>query len=65
MKIVRTLAEEDCPNGIECAKVHVLDDGRILVRGYRAPAEFVAELGLPAHEDVVVMPAYVWKESHQ
>lgn len=36
MKIVRTLADDatDCVNGVDCPACHVLDDGRLLVRGY-------------------------------
>lgn len=55
MRIVATLREA-CPNGIDCPRVFELEDGRLAVQGDRATPELLAELGLPAHETLVVVP---------
>lgn len=67
MKIIRTIAAEDCPNGIDCARVYELDNGEILVRGYRvADSETLAELGeLPANETAVIIPRDVYEEARK
>jgi hypothetical protein len=55
MKIVRTL-RDSCPNGIDCPRVHELDDGRLAIQGDRADPKLLAALGLPAHETLVIVP---------
>ncbi len=61
MRIVATLREA-CPNGIDCPRVYELDDGRLAVQGDRAAPELLAELGLPAHETLVVVPRALFPE---
>lgn len=53
---VRKLLRNSCTNGIDCPKIYELDDDRLAVQGDRANAALLAELGLPAHETMVVVP---------
>jgi hypothetical protein len=57
MKIVKMLATE-CANGVQCPEIGLLEDGTLLVRGYKVtdPDDRLA-LGLPPHEDAVIIPA--------
>lgn len=64
MRIVRTIAAEDCPNGIDCAKIHRLDDGNLLVRGYRPDGRAVDAHSLRDHEHAVRVPAEVYAAAH-
>lgn len=56
MAKVRKMLRDGCPNGIDCPRVYELDDGRLAVQGDRADADLLAELGLPAHETLVIVP---------
>lgn len=60
MKIVHTYASEYCPNGIDCAKVHGLSDGDLLVRGYKLRARART---LRAGQDAVRIPAEVYRSA--
>lgn len=52
---MRVLRELNCPNGLDCPKVHPpRDDGRVPVQGDKADDELRTELGIPDHEDVVL-----------
>jgi hypothetical protein len=53
---VRKMLRDGCPNGIDCPRVYELDDGRLAIQGDRADAALLAELGLPAHETMVIVP---------
>jgi hypothetical protein len=53
---VRKVLRNRCPNGIDCPKVLELDDGRLAIQGDRADAALLAELGIPAHETLVIVP---------
>jgi hypothetical protein len=46
-----------CPNRLTCPNVYELEDGRFVVQGDKATPELLAELGVPAHETLVVVPA--------
>ena len=59
MKIIRTLAAEDCPNGVDCAKVHELEDGNLLVRGYRTDGSATDAHTTALPERTVRIPAQV------
>ena len=66
MKIARTIVGE-CGSGPTCPEVHVLDDGRWLVRGDKlgrhGPAGALRRLlRLPGHEDAVLLPADVIRQ---
>jgi hypothetical protein len=52
MKIVRMLAHQDCGAAWDCPEVHLLDDGRALVRGFKRPPGLI---DLPDHEDAVIL----------
>lgn len=52
MRIVRMLAEQRCGAALDCPEVHLLDDGRALVRGFNPPPGFMA---LPDHEGAVIL----------
>lgn len=63
MRITRTVVGT-CGSGPTCPEVHVLDDGRWLIRGYklgrRGPAGALRRLlRLPYNEDAVLLPANV------
>ena len=63
MRIMRTVVGA-CGSGPTCPEVHVLDDGRWLIRGYKlgqtGPAgAFRRLLRLPVDEDAVLLPADV------
>ena len=75
MKIVRTLfGEKPCANGVDCPALYQLEDGNYLVRGYAAPGDVLAQLGLPrllgvfAHfgkrELAVTVPPAMIEEPH-
>ena len=53
---VEKLLRNSCTNGIDCPRIYELDDGRLAVQGDRADAALLAELGLPAHETMVIVP---------
>ena len=53
---VRKMLRNACPDGINCPRVYELDDGRLAIQGNRADTALLAELGLPAHETLVVVP---------
>ena len=61
MKITRTLAEV-CPYGFDCPRVYELEDGRLAVQGDKADSALLAELGLPAHETLVIVPRNLFSE---
>jgi hypothetical protein len=52
MKIVRMLADQKCGAALDCPEVHLLDDGRALVRGFNPPSGFFA---VPDHEGAVIL----------
>jgi hypothetical protein len=52
LKIVRMLAHQACAASWDCPEVHLLDDGRALVRGYKLPPGLI---DLPGHEDAVIL----------
>lgn len=52
MKIVRMLAHQSCGANLDCPEVHLLDDGRALVRGFNPPPGLIA---LPGHEGAVIL----------
>lgn len=56
MKIVRSLAKH-CGAADDCPEVYELEDGSLLMRGYRPDAATRAQLNLPGNEDLVVVPA--------
>lgn len=58
MKIVRSVAKNDlCADLLECPEIYELEDGSMLVRGWRIDADTAAQLSMPAHEDAVIVPA--------
>jgi hypothetical protein len=53
---IRRLLRSTCPNRLTCPNIYELEDGRLLVQGDKATPELLAELGVPAHETLVVVP---------
>jgi hypothetical protein len=53
---VRKMLRDSCPDGINCPRVYELDDGRLAIQGDRTDAGLLTELGLPAHETLVIVP---------
>ncbi len=60
MKILRS-HKIDCWSG-NCPTVHVTDDGRVLVQGYRLSDNERFLLKLPENEDVISMDEGVLRE---
>jgi len=55
--MLKVLREPNCPNGLDCPKIYgALADGRRPVRGDLPDAALLAELDLPDHEGVVLVP---------
>lgn len=56
MRITGVLAD-DCPNGLDCPRIHDTDGDDVIVQGVRlTDLEALAELHLPEHESAVVVP---------
>ncbi|MGH3923885.1 MAG: hypothetical protein ACRDTT_13620, partial [Pseudonocardiaceae bacterium] len=61
--MIKVLRDVSCPNTLDCPKVYgPLDDGRLAVRGDRPDATLVADLDLPDHEGVVLVPPSLLRE---
>lgn len=62
MKIARTVVGA-CGSGPTCPEVHVLEDGRWLIRGYKlADAGMRDHLDMPHNEDAVLLPADIVRQ---
>ena len=62
MKIVRTVVGA-CGSGPTCPEVHVLEDGRWLIRGYKlANLAMREQLAMPHNEDAVLLPADIVRQ---
>jgi hypothetical protein len=53
---IRKLLRNSCTNGIDCPKIYELDNDRLAIQGDRADEALLAEVGLPAHETMVIVP---------
>ena len=60
--MIDKLLRSDCPHGFDCPKVYRLSDGRLAVQGDPADAALLAEAGVPAHENMVIVSAALFPE---
>lgn len=60
--MIEKLLRSDCSNGIDCPKIYKLSDGRFAVQGDPADAALLAEAGVPAHENMVIVTPALFPE---
>jgi hypothetical protein len=53
---IKRLVTDLCPNRLTCPRIYELEDGRFVVQGDKARPELLSQLGVPAHETLVVVP---------
>ncbi len=55
--MIKMLRDVSCPNTLDCPKVYgPLAHGRLAVRGDKPDTTLLAELNLPDHEGLVLVP---------